>query len=70
MRVSWDAERAETIMNKVVFENKQEIIVFLKDGRLLHTHKNKLFPAPQSRYLVGFRKRRRPLSMAMSGGEN
>ena len=26
-------------MNKVVFENKQEIIVFLKDGRLLHTHK-------------------------------
>jgi hypothetical protein len=26
-------------MNKVIFENKQKIIVFLKDRRLLHTHK-------------------------------
>ena len=26
-------------MNKVIFENKQEIVVFVKDGRLLHTHK-------------------------------
>jgi hypothetical protein len=26
-------------MNKLIFENKQEIIVFLKDGRLLHIHK-------------------------------
>jgi hypothetical protein len=26
-------------MNKVIFENKLEIVVFLPDGRLLQTHK-------------------------------
>jgi hypothetical protein len=29
-------------MNKVIFENKQEIVVFVEDGRLLHTHKTDL----------------------------
>ena len=56
-------------MNKVIFENKQEIVVFVEDGRLLHTHKTDLSQHPVSILGRISKARERPLRAAMSDGE-